>query len=140
MRITCPGCAAEYEVPASRLPPHKIVRCVRCGGEWMPVREIVEAVPDPEPATDEEIRPEIRPPLPVIAATDRLAPSGLSPASQIWLILAWVMTFIFLGTVTAATIVWRADIVRAWPPSALILAPNALTQATPTQKMGKHTE
>ena len=138
MRITCPGCAAEYEVPASRLPPHKIVRCVRCNGEWMPVREIIEAVP--EPATDEEILPRVAPPVPAIAATDRLAPPERSPASHFWLMLAWVMTFIFMGSVVAATIVWRADIVRAWPPSALILSPNSLIKAAPEQKMGKNAE
>ena len=36
MRITCPSCAAHYEVPAARLRPGKLVRCVRCGADWLP--------------------------------------------------------------------------------------------------------
>ena len=46
MRIACPKCAAEYEVPASRLTPRKTVRCARCGGEWTAVGEAEELSPE----------------------------------------------------------------------------------------------
>jgi predicted Zn finger-like uncharacterized protein len=45
MRIICPDCAAQYELPpelAARLPMR--VRCARCGDEWL--AEPVGLVPD----------------------------------------------------------------------------------------------
>lgn len=45
MRIICPDCAAQYELPpelAARLPMR--VRCARCGNEWL--AEPVGMVPD----------------------------------------------------------------------------------------------
>ncbi len=123
MRIACPSCAAEYDVPASRLPPHKKVRCVRCGGEWVPVREAIETEPETEAALPEPVLPVISAPPPVAPPIAGPAVSGKLAPSPVGLAAAWVMTFIFLAASLAATIVWRADIMRAWPPSRLILTP-----------------
>jgi predicted Zn finger-like uncharacterized protein len=44
MRIVCPSCEATYEVPKSLLGDGgKLVRCARCGKEWLP-----EATPPAE--------------------------------------------------------------------------------------------
>ncbi|MEE3500749.1 zinc-ribbon domain-containing protein [Acidiphilium acidophilum] len=48
MRITCPICAAQYQLPpemAMRLPTR--TRCARCGGEW-----VAEAEPMPHTAPE----------------------------------------------------------------------------------------
>jgi predicted Zn finger-like uncharacterized protein len=37
MRITCPNCAATYDVPQSRLHPHRSVKCSRCDTVWRPL-------------------------------------------------------------------------------------------------------
>jgi predicted Zn finger-like uncharacterized protein len=43
MRITCPRCAAIYDVPQSRLASRRIVRCARCSASWQPAPETVPA-------------------------------------------------------------------------------------------------
>jgi predicted Zn finger-like uncharacterized protein len=117
MRIVCPSCDAEYEVPASRLTSRRMVRCARCGGEWMAAQETPEPPPDPDPESSAE--PVVQ--APTLTAMDRLAsnPPPLPRPSR--LIAAWIMTFVVLASAVAATIIWRGAIVRAWPPSSLIL-------------------
>src|ERR1700733_10405779 len=122
MRITCPSCAADYEVPASRLTPRKLVRCVRCRGEWIPVHPDDDAgsLPAPErhPALDY-----LAASLPPETAMDRLPAFPPLRASSPGLLVAWVLTFVVLLGAVAATVTWRQAVMRAWPPSALILAP-----------------
>jgi predicted Zn finger-like uncharacterized protein len=124
MRIACPKCAAEYEVPASRLPPRKTVRCARCGGEWAAVEE-AEGLSRKVAATlsEQELNrhAEVEEPLPQMTAMDRLAAAGLRPARSTRLVAAWILTLVILMATGAATIVWREPVVRAWPPSGRIL-------------------
>jgi predicted Zn finger-like uncharacterized protein len=128
MRIACPNCAAEYEVPASRLTPRKIVRCACCGGEWMPVREAEDmtgqlaTIPAPaerEPAQSAE--PAMA--LPAVTAMDRLAASPAPAPSRAGLIGAWVLTFVVLVAALGLAITYKREIVGVWPPSGRILAP-----------------
>ena len=145
MRIACPSCAAEYEVPASRIPPHKMVRCARCGGEWIAVREAAENLSEPEAAAQgkppgkprSERPPEPGPSLPVVTAMDRLAASTPPSPSHAGLIGAWVLTFVILAATAVATVAWREDIMRIWPPSSLILAPSGQIMAAPEQTKDK---
>jgi predicted Zn finger-like uncharacterized protein len=144
MRIACPSCAAEYEVPEARLTPHKMVRCVRCGGEWVPVWEAPEAVaypaaaetaPDPPASASAETRAAPAPSLPAMTAMDRLAAaSPIPPRSRTGLIGAWGLTFFVLGGAMAATVLWREEVIRVWPASSRILAPigHILSQPGPT--------
>lgn len=124
MRIACPSCATEYDVPDDRLRPHRMVRCARCGGEWVPVRNL----PAPEMAEDDvaplvaaETEPE-PPPVRVSPAMERLtrpAPERRQVGGG--LAFAWLMSFAVLAALAGAAITWRADIEHAWPPSARIL-------------------
>lgn len=116
MRIVCPSCAAAYELPADRLKQRRTVRCARCGGQWVAGQDIQEASPIPQPAAT------LHAPLPAVTAMDRLAAAAATrkkrPAA---LIAAWVATFLVLGGAVAAVLIWRAEVVEEWPPSALIL-------------------
>lgn len=140
MRIVCPSCAAEYEVPASHLAPSRMVRCARCGGKWAAIAEAEELPPVPGPA---EAQAEHEPDhcgeqaeaLPPMTAMDRLAAPGPRPPRSASLIAAWVMTFIVVTAAVAATITWREWVVRAWPPSGRILgSPDYVT--APAQSPG----
>jgi predicted Zn finger-like uncharacterized protein len=52
MKIVCPACQTQYEVPEVVLTSRRKMRCVRCGGEWVPA-DMAEAAPPPEsPAID----------------------------------------------------------------------------------------
>jgi predicted Zn finger-like uncharacterized protein len=142
MRITCPSCAATYDVPASRLKPGKLVRCARCGGEWLPVHDAEEVVSSPAPVAEQsllEAAPELVAPLPTVTAMDRLAASRPRGASRAGLIGAWALTLVVLIGAIAATISWRDAVIRLWPPSGRILA--ATGQAPqPTRTMDRNDE
>lgn len=141
MRIVCPSCAAEYDVPAFRLTPRKVVRCARCGGEWMAVHEAAESVPPLEPPESPSTpQADVTAPLPAVTAMDRLAASPARPPSRAALIGAWIMTCVVLVGAVAAVVVWRADVTRAWPPIGRILPPTGDTIPQPAHTLGKQTE
>jgi predicted Zn finger-like uncharacterized protein len=124
MRIACPKCAAEYEVPASRLAPRKTVRCARCGGEWTAVGEAEELSQEVAATLSEQElnhHAELEEPAPLMTAMDRLAATGLRPPRSTRLVAAWILTLVILMAAVAATIVWREPVVRAWPPSGRVL-------------------
>jgi predicted Zn finger-like uncharacterized protein len=151
MRIVCPSCDATYDVPASRLKPGKMVRCARCGSDWLPEAEpeaATEEAPSEPPAPPPAPEPgEFVEPLPEITAMDRLAASPARPPSRAGLIAAWVLTFVVLAGAAAATFGWRNAVVQAWPPSGRILAAAgrtapmpAVTTAPPVQTAAKKAE
>jgi predicted Zn finger-like uncharacterized protein len=145
MRIACPTCAAEYEVPASRLAPRRVVRCARCGGEWAATEEAEELPPDffrtnTQAELAQEIGRETPEPLPPVTAMDRLAAPRPRPSWPIGLIAAWVMTLVILIAAVAATITWKESVVRAWPPSNRILGSMDHPTPAPAQTAGKAPE
>jgi predicted Zn finger-like uncharacterized protein len=135
MRITCPSCAAEYEVPTTRLTPHRMVRCVRCGGEWVAQEVYVPEVGAPE--ADAREAGTHGPPLvsadafaaqaaewhasPAMTAMDRLAATVPLPRRSVGLTAAWILTLFVLVAGIASSIVWREAFVRAWPPTSVVL-------------------
>jgi predicted Zn finger-like uncharacterized protein len=141
MRIACPSCAAEYDVPASRLTPRKMVRCARCGGEWMAVREVEDVAAPAEPPEHEVASPaEIASPLPQITAMDRLAASPAPVPSRASLIGAWVLSVAVLVGAAAATVSYRHEIMGLWPSSGRILAPIDHMMSKPARIAGKTAE
>jgi predicted Zn finger-like uncharacterized protein len=124
MRIACPKCAAEYELPASRLPPRKMVRCARCGDAWEAVEEAEGSGEVAATLSEQELNRDVggEEILPRMTAMDRLAAPGRRPPRSTRLVAAWSLTLIILVAAVAATIVWRESVVRAWPPSGRILA------------------
>jgi predicted Zn finger-like uncharacterized protein len=132
MRIACPSCAATYEVPESRLKPGKMVRCARCGGEWLPARDGGQAGGARGPAGHSEERaaePEAErgaePAViqPMMTAMHRLAGYAPSPSRSRGLIGAWVLTVVILAAAVSTIIIWRQEFISIWPPSGRILAP-----------------
>jgi predicted Zn finger-like uncharacterized protein len=123
MRIACPSCATTYEVPETRLGPGKVVRCTRCGGEWVPIPEPSEAPPPPDPENtygSAELAAEPSP----LTAMDRLAAVPEPAPSRVALLGAWILSVLVLIGAAAAISAWRDPIDRAWPPLARILPPS----------------
>jgi predicted Zn finger-like uncharacterized protein len=124
MQIACPGCAATYEVPASRLKPGQAVRCARCNQTWKP-EPVAEAPPPPEPPAPAapEPEPEPQPTSPFADAMQRLAASPAVPARRrAGLAVAWVASILLLILAGIGAVLWREPIMRIWPPSGRILA------------------
>jgi predicted Zn finger-like uncharacterized protein len=117
MRIACPGCAAEYEVPSTSLRPHLKVRCARCNAEWVPVQDAVALQPDDAPAAEAEIDP-----VPPIGETamDRLA-AAAPPRPSVVLRAAWLATILVLAGSAASAVIWRNHVTQMWPASARLL-------------------
>ncbi len=89
MRLTCPNCAAQYEIDASLIPETgRDVQCSNCGKTWfqppeggLPVEE-----PAPEPAPEPALEPEVAEPEPApepVAAEPEPAPEApVEPAPE----------------------------------------------------------
>jgi predicted Zn finger-like uncharacterized protein len=142
MRIACPSCAATYEVPDSRLKPGQMVRCARCGGEWVPKAEpehVTESLASDEPETGPYTGQEVETAKaqPALTAMDRLASPPPPPPWSRSLLAAWILTGAVLTGAVAATIIWRQEFMSIWPPSSRILGPNDRLPSKPDRIPGK---
>jgi predicted Zn finger-like uncharacterized protein len=115
MRIACPDCTAEYEVPSTRLRPLLKVRCAQCNAEWVPVQDAV--VVDPGEAA--EVETDLVPPVGE-TAMDRLA-AAAPPRPSAVLRAAWLLTVLVLAGSAASALIWRDHVTRIWPASAWLL-------------------
>lgn len=143
MRIQCPACDATYDLPEGAVKAGRPVRCARCATEWMPVpAPVPELAPGPPPSAPEPPRmtppppeepppeppppepplpepPLPEPPLPEPPRPDlreRLAPLGRMSADRA-VLAGWVLSLAVLILLGWAAVAWRADVMRAWPPS-----------------------
>ncbi len=110
MRIACPACAAEYEVPENRVPPGKVVRCARCEADWIAVAMPMVA------AVQREIFAPMPPPKFAVVPEERYVeqqPERGHPAVAI----AWVLSLALLAAAAWGAYARRAEVVRAWPAS-----------------------
>jgi predicted Zn finger-like uncharacterized protein len=130
IRLTCPACAATYDVPEAAIgPAGRQMRCSRCGHEWLGTR------PEPPPREEAQLpKPAPEPPMPEPSApapadiaadlADRLAPAAVptSPRASPALVGAWAASLaLVLG---GAALAWsqREPLVAAWPPLARLTA------------------
>jgi len=138
MRITCPTCAAAYDVPAERLAGGRTVRCARCGSGWAP--PVDEALPEPplaappqvpEPPPATAVPPDIpAPEQPEAAASNPPEPEPPQPPAaaagglrqRLPILLAWAASLVLLGALVWAMIAWRTGVMHAWPPSERLYA------------------
>ena len=74
MKIVCPSCQAQYEVPEVVLTSRRKMRCARCGAEWVPGD--AGAAGSLAPATDAEIEPLVAEPAPQPEPEAEPEPSG----------------------------------------------------------------
>jgi len=138
MRIACPSCAAEYEVPDSMLAGHSLVRCVRCGEEWRPGAELESAAEGetlPAVAEPREVAVAEEPQVPVVASVDHppslfvppreprtAAPRELGSTAAAGVLLGWVLTVLVIGGALYAGYAYRDQLMTAWPPSTRLYA------------------
>lgn len=144
MHITCPTCAAEYEVPDA-LAAGRVVRCVRCTTQWalsptpvpefLPVADPHPPVPEPilETAAAEPPEPEI-PPVLEPRPVEPMAPLAGPPSRHghhsgaIPLAAAWIGSGALLAGLITAAVVWREPVMGAWPPSQRLYAALGYTE------------
>ena len=112
MQIDCPSCAASYEVAESLLVGRKMLRCARCGAEWVPA---AAPLPPPPAPPAEPARPPLAGATPPQAR--RPAPAPAPPRRSRGLGLAWAVSVLVLAGGIGAAFVWQDRIVQIWPPS-----------------------
>jgi predicted Zn finger-like uncharacterized protein len=137
MRIVCPSCSAANEVRDDLLAPGRSVRCTRCSEEW---QAIPATAPPTNPADEPGDEPAARtpPPQPSAAASprltamDRLAsqPAAVPRASN-GLRVAWAASLLVLLLFVGGMLIWRAGVMRAWPPSTRLYDAIGLAPAPP---------
>jgi len=57
----------------------------------------------------------------MLTAMDRLSSAAEPPPRGVALVLAWVATLVILVAAAVAVVIWREQIVQAWPASARLL-------------------
>lgn len=134
MRIVCPSCEAEYEVPESIVAsgPRK-VRCHKCAREWQvmpPPGMVLTPPPPPPPAAmpgPEALQParpagpasgpaplaEFAPPLPDPRAAKPMKVKGGAPS--LGLVIGWLFTFAVIGGGIGAAWLMKAQIIAFEP-------------------------
>ncbi len=122
MRIVCPSCEAAYDVPEDRLAPGRAVRCARCGKDWLPAGAAPEPAPPPPPPPPPPPAPPPPPsaPIPILGPPERLLPPEPLPTPRSpnrALAAAWVLTAVAVLGMLVGAVVFRADLMRAFPPS-----------------------
>jgi predicted Zn finger-like uncharacterized protein len=158
MRLVCPSCSAVYEVPESRIAAGRMVRCARCGSDWIPVTEAPAASFDAEAPPKAEASPlaQAPPEAEVLAPSEpaqstapsaegvarrsmvtvsrsamaRLAAHPALPRASTALRLAWAGSIVLLLLLLAVAYAWRSQIVAAWPPSGRAYAAFGLNPQT----------
>ena len=131
MHITCPACAATYEIPETLLRPGRRVRCAQCGEEWIPLGEAPEAMPDqtaiaapPQPA--EKPHSSLDPPRPAASERSLRAPADSQPERRprthpiLW--LGWAASVAIVVFALWGGMHYRASVIAAWPPSERLYA------------------
>jgi predicted Zn finger-like uncharacterized protein len=139
MRVACPECAAEYEVPDAALGAARRLRCTACGTSWDWTPQAIPPptpppAPEPEPEPDQpaaapEPRTEpppadVAPPRIEVAREERIgaAPPPAPERGSGGVALAWLASFAILLAAAAALYVWRVPVMAAWPPATRLYA------------------
>lgn len=145
MQLTCPQCSAKYNVADAAIPPSgRTVRCAACGHSWLarPAGAIHYA---DKSGSDSGLRP--RPAASTAKAVDAAAKKGLLAklglgkraqkpklephelarkkaldqirnTHRLAAAIPWLLSLAVLGGVLGAAVMYRTDIVRAWPKAA----------------------
>jgi predicted Zn finger-like uncharacterized protein len=118
MRIACPSCAVAYEVPDERLKPGRLVRCARCGHEWVPARPEASDRDSELPGSGEyQDLPETHAEISRPSAMDLLALSSTPLPPDRRLRAAWVISVAVLALLLGSAALWRGAVITSWPAS-----------------------
>lgn len=146
MRIACPSCSAEYEVPDQALAAGaRMLRCARCGHQFraaLPTpaepatlpKQAAPVTPPPQPESAGGTAPDgaetppavtSRPPpsrgptrsMPIDPPLPRLGDAPASPPDR-FALAGWLLTVAALLVAAYAAYAWRDEIMAAWPPAA----------------------
>jgi predicted Zn finger-like uncharacterized protein len=128
MILTCPACSTRYQADGTKFSPAgRNVRCAKCGHVWYQsapepegVPEPVFVAPAPSPSAFEAPPPQayMQPPSFAVESQEQ-PPKPRSPwLRRFLLVVGWAGLFAILLFLLWAAVVYRRQIVAAWPQSA----------------------
>ena len=130
MILTCPACTTRYLVePAALGADGRRVRCARCQHTWHaepleeepPAPQLVEDeaapadAPTPEPHDDAEQDDDIAAARRRSRARAQLPAVRESSGGKLW--VAWLILALVVAGIVAGSVLYRIEIVAAWPPA-----------------------
>lgn len=119
MRIACPSCAAEYNVPDRLLAgPARTLRCSRCSAEF-PLPQVEPPAP---PAAPEPPPPAAEPETPPPPVRERAPVAAEVPPEDVALRRAWAASLVVVIGGAVALVAFRGAIMAAWPPATRFFA------------------
>lgn len=129
MRIACPNCATEYDVPDRLLAgPGRMLRCSRCATDF------ALPLPDAAPPPDERPPPESPPPdrvsrrleprvdVPLVPLPQQEIEAALAAETGRALRLAWAVSLAVVAGGLVALVAFRGEVMAAWPPAARLFS------------------
>lgn len=133
MRIACPSCGAEYEVPDRLLAGGgRSLRCSRCGADFAVPGVAAEpaeraAPPEPEPASEPVAMPVAAVPapsavMPAAPAVPERAPVAEAGGDDAALRRAWAVSVALVLGGVVALVLLRGPVMTAWPPATRLFA------------------
>jgi predicted Zn finger-like uncharacterized protein len=119
MLLTCPDCAAEYNVPDHVMDGAPVtLRCVRCSREWEAGGARSEPVSPEEAPPEHHAGPMMPSPLQVPPAPLEHPHADIAHNHAIRRgVAGWMLSVILVGLVIWAAIQWRQEVMASWPPS-----------------------
>jgi predicted Zn finger-like uncharacterized protein len=128
MILTCPNCAARYQVdPAKFQPDGRKVRCAKCGHTWhQPAPETESAAPVAAAAVEAApvaAAPEGRAVPEAMKAPEPLSVvsgSGVSSAWRLGALAGWAALIAVVALLAWAGIAFRQGVASVWPQTATI--------------------
>ena len=134
MRVSCPNCAAAYEIPDAVLAlAARRLRCARCDHEWTP--ELPSRLPradsaEPPPsfiaASPAVTSAPAATPAPLVATppltADRAPVVRTDRRATRLTVIAWALSLLVLVGLAVSGYLFRDQVKSAWPPSRLVYA------------------
>jgi predicted Zn finger-like uncharacterized protein len=125
MRIACPSCGAEYDVPDRLLAgPARTLRCSRCATDFALPQGVAAPplpAPAPEPAAVMAPDPAPTPNVPAPPLRER-APVASTPPGRAALLRAWAASLVVVIGAVVGLLVFRSEVMAAWPPATRVFA------------------
>jgi predicted Zn finger-like uncharacterized protein len=122
MRIACPSCGAEYDVPDRLLAgPARTLRCSRCATDFALPQAAPVPVPVAEPPRVPAPEPAAAPRVPAPPSRER-APVASAPPDQAALVRTWVASLVVVIGGVLGLVVFRSEVMAAWPPATRMFA------------------